>query len=497
MTEGPDDSAPRFARDGATLLFTRTSGGFSALYRVPVVGGETRKLIDNAFDGDWSPDGKRVAFIRNRIAADRFSTLCVAAVDGGAVRELAASQEDELSSPRWSPDGSRIAVTFSPHGTHPGAVMLVDVESRERRVLKREQPHGLLSGVAWTRDGEAVIYAELEALAGAGLPRRRGNSVLVRQDVDSGRARVLLHTPHSAADTVDLVGEGGVVFTEDVTRQGLQEVTLGGARPPRWLSRGMSVDRQPAYARGGASVVFASDRGGNVDLWEVMLDSGRVHRITDHRAIDWDPHPAGTSLFWSSSRGGHFEIWTASLDGASPQQVTRDGVDAENPTLPASGEWIYFDSSNPKSDGLWRIPREGGAAQLVVAGETIHPVVSADGAFVVYQRPEEEGASAIDVVRIGDGRLFHLATGIGGVVATRAQWIGATHTIAFRAPDSSGRITIFAQPFEADVDTTASRRELLPPDADAVAETFAISPDGTRAVLSVIDEASGLMLAEL
>lgn len=497
VTSGPDDSAPRFARDGASLLFTRTSGGFSALYRVPVVGGEPRKLLDNAFDGDWSPDGRQIAFIRNRVAADRFSTLCTAPVDGGAVRELMASSEADLTSPRWSPDGTRIAVTSSPHGTHPGAVVLVDVQSGERRTLDRGQPHGLVSGAAWTRDGEAVLYAELEALAGTGLPQGRGMSVLVRHEVDSGNARVLLRTPHSAADTVDLVGERGVVFTEDVTRQGLQEVVLDGSRAPRWLSRGMSVDRQPAYARGGASIVFASDRGGNVDLWELVLDSGRVRRITDHPAVDWDPHPTGTALYWSSSRGGPFEVWTASLDGASPQQVTRDGVDAENPSLPASGEWVYYDSSNPKTDGLWRMPREGGAPELVVAGETIHPVVSADGAFVVYQRPEEGGSSAIDVVRVGDRRVFHLATGVGGIVGIRAQWIGATHTIAFRAPDASGRITIFAQPFEPGADTTAARRELLPADADAVAETFAISPDGTRAVLSVVDEASALMIAEL
>jgi serine/threonine protein kinase len=496
VTAGPDDSAPRFARDGASLLFTRTTGNSSALYRVPVVGGEPRKLIDNAFDGDWSPDGKHIAFICSRIAADRFSTLCVAAVEGGAVREIAASDDAEYWSPRWSPDGTQIAVTFGPHGTHPGAVMIVDVQSRTRRFLKREQPHGMLSGIAWTRDGKAVIYAELEALAGAGLPRRRGTSVLVQHDVEDGNARVLLRVPHSAADTVDLIGERGVVFTEDVTRQGLLEVALDGLRTTRWLSRGMSVDRQPAYARGGASIVFTSDRAGNADLWELALDSGRVRRITDHRAVDWDPHPTGASLFWSSSRGGHFEIWTASLDGASPQQITRDGVDAENPSVPTNGEWVYYDSSNPKTDGLWRIPGEGGVPELVVAGETIHPAVSADGAFVVYQRPEEGGASAIDVVRVMDGRVFQLATGISGVTATRAQWIGATHTIAFRAPDASGRITLFSQPFEPEVDTAAARRALLPADADTVAETFAISPDGSHAVLSVIDEASGLMIVE-
>jgi Tol biopolymer transport system component len=494
VTAGPDDSSPRFAPDGATLLFTRTAEAASALYRVPVVGGEPRKLLDNAFDGDWSPDGKRIAFVRSRMASERFSTLCIASLDGGDVREVAASHEEELTTPRWSPDGSRIAVTVSPHGTHPGAVLLVDVESGQRRKLVRKQPHGLVSGVAWTRDGDAVIYAELEALAGSGLPRRRGNSAIVRHDVDSGRARVLLHNPHSAVDTVDVVGDGRIVFTEDVTRQSLQEVAIDGSRAPRWLSRGMSVDRQPAYARGGASVVFASDRGGNVDLWEVLLDSGRLRRITDHRAVDWDPHPAGNSLFWSSSRSGHFEIWTASLDGASPRQVTSDGVDAENPSLAATGDWVYYDSSNPKRDGLWRISRRGGTADLVVAAETIHPAVSADGAFVVYQRPEEGGASAIDVVRVADGRVFQLASGITGVGATRAQWIGATHTIAFRAPDASGRITIYAQPFEPAVDTTSSRRELLRIDEEA--ETFAISPDGLRAVLSLIDEASGLMIAE-
>ncbi|MFP5248186.1 MAG: protein kinase domain-containing protein, partial [Thermoanaerobaculia bacterium] len=520
VTAGPDDTAPRFTPDGAALLFTRTIGGTSAIYRVGVVGGDPRKLIDNAFDGDWSPDAKRIAFIRNRTAKERVAIVCIAPVDGGSVREIAATTEEDFSAPRWSPDGRWIAISVRPRGTKPGSLMLVDVESGEKRMLVREEPHGLLSGAAWTRDGSALVYAELEALAGTGLPRRRGSSVIVLHDVSSGRSRVLLRNAHSAADTVDLAGNGRIVFTEDVTLQNLQEVALQflgvprsssgssadrgtprnrGTEEPRpsrrWLSRGMSVDRQPAYTPGGRSVVFASDRGGNIDIWELMLDSGGLRHLTDHAAIDWDPHPSpdGTSLYWSSSRGGHFEVWTASVDGANPQQVTRDGVDAENPTLPTDGNWIYYDSSNQKSDGLWRIPRGGGAAQLVIAAETIHPAVSADGQYVVYQRPEEGGGSAIDVVRVSDRKVFSLATGLR-ILATRARWIGNTHTIAYRAHDEAGRVTLFAQDFAPDA--AASRRELLPADSDAAPETFAISPDGTRALLSVIDEASGLMMAE-
>jgi serine/threonine protein kinase len=499
VTSGPDDFAPRFAPDGSVLLFTRTENGSSALYRVAIVGGEPRKLIDNAFDGDWSPDGKQIAFIRNRAtSSERFSTVCIASTTGGAVREIAASSEDELFSPRWSPQGTALALTRTGHGTGPGSLQIIDLVSGDKKLLSRDEPHGMISGAAWTADGEALVYAELEALASTGLPRRRGSSVIVMHDVDTGRARVLLRNPHSAADTVDIVGAGRIVFSEDVTRQSLQEVVLDRSRPPRWLTRGMSTDRQPSYARGGKSVVFASDRGGNVDVWELMLDSGSSRRITDHDGVDWDPHPAsdGKTLFWSSNRGGHFEVWTSALDGANPQQVTEDGVDAENPSLPVAGDWIFYDSSDPKKDGLWRIPRTGGAAQLVVAGETIHPEVSADGAFAAFQHPDGVGGSSVVVARVADGKMFSLMSGITGLNALRPRWIGTTHTLVFRAPDSSGAIALFAQEFRPDEDTTATRRQLTVGDPDAEPDSFAISPDGKRAILAIIDEASGLMIAD-
>jgi serine/threonine protein kinase len=498
VTSGPDDSAPRFSPDGSSLLFTRSERGRSALYRVAVLGGEPRKLIDNGSDGDWSPDGKQIAFIRGRATPARYATVCIAAIDGGEVREIIATATEELFAPRWSPDGNSLAVTRAPRGTTPGSLLVIDLVSGDKRVLSRSEPHGLISGAAWTRDGEALIYAELEALASAGLPRRRGSSVIVRHEVESGDARVLLRNPHSAADTVDIAGEGRLVFAEDLTRQSLQEVTLDGTKPSRWLSRGMSVDRQPSYARNGASVIFASDRGGNVDVWELILGSGSLRRITDHAGIDWDPHPTANAdaLFWSSNRGGHFEVWTSALDGANPRQVTRDGVDAENPSLPSHGEWLIYDSSNPRSDGIWRIPRGGGTPTLVLAAETIHPEVSADGQYVVYQRPEPGGAAAIDVARVADGKVFTVASGLAGPTLLRARWIGATHTIAFRDVDATGNVALFAQDFRPDADTRTTRRQLIAANPDAAPETFAISADGKRAIIAVLDEASGLMMAE-
>jgi eukaryotic-like serine/threonine-protein kinase len=498
ITAGPDDTSPRFAPDGSVLLFTRTENGVPAIYRVPAVGGEPRKLIDNAFDGDWSPDGKRIAFIRSREERNaRPSILCITPTSGGTVREIASSTTEELVFPRWSPDGNSIAVTRGPRGTIAGSLMVVDLISGDKKILKRDTPHGNLSGAAWVAGGNALVYAELDALAG-GLPGRGRGSALVLHEVDSGRARVLLRNPHSAADSVDVTGPGRIVFSEDFTRQSLREVSLDGSGHERWLSRGISVDRQPSYARGGNSIVFTSDRGGSLDIWELMLDSGSLRRITDDDGIDWDPYPTedGKSLYWSSDRGGHFEIWTSSFDGGNPQQATQDGVDSENPSLSAAGDWVYYDSSNPDRDALARIPRGGGKPTLIVKGETTHPEVSADGAFVVYSRPQGGGPIAIDVVRVADGKVFTFAQGFAGIVTVRARWIGATHTIAFRARDADGTISLYAQDFQPGVDTTATRRKLLSTDADAVLETFAISPDGKRAVLAIVDEASGLMMAE-
>jgi serine/threonine protein kinase len=63
VTEGPDDY-PRFSPDGSLLLFIRKQNTTGSLYRVPVLGGEPRKVIDDAVSADWSSDGKQIAFVR-------------------------------------------------------------------------------------------------------------------------------------------------------------------------------------------------------------------------------------------------------------------------------------------------------------------------------------------------------------------------------------------------------------------------------------------------
>jgi eukaryotic-like serine/threonine-protein kinase len=497
LTAGPDDAGPRFSPDGSMILFTRSTATGSALYRVAVVGGEARKAVDNAFDGDFAPDGRRIAFVRDRVAGtQRLSTICIGTPGGADVQELVSSATDDLFFPRWSPDGRWIAVTKRPRSTTAGSLLLVRVEDGAQRVIARREAHGMLTSAAWARDSRSLVFGELEALSVVLLRTRGGGARILRYDLARSTLRSILWNAHAAADTIDLLPDGRLLFSENLTRQNLREVTLGAASEARWLTRGMAVDRQPSFSADGRRIVFCSDRSANVDVWALDLASAAVERLTDDAAVDWDPVLAANgSLLWSSNRGGHFEVWSGGADGSGARQVSRDGKDAENPSMPRDGSWIYYDASGPK-EGLWRVRPDGSGAVLIAAGETAHPEVSADGQYVAYHSPDKVvvGTSHVEVLRIADGARFTLAKASRGA---RPRWLGAAHTIVFINEDAQQRSGLFAQDFVPGSDTSATRRKLAGFDRDTTIETFALSPDGTRAVVSVLEPSSGLMVADL
>lgn len=499
LTDGPNDSAPRFSPDGSAVAFTRTSADGFAVYRVSVVGGEARKILDNAFDADWSPDGRQLVFIRDRkMGVERLSVLGIAALTGG-VREIATSKDHDLLFPRWSPDGKWLAVTRGPHHSGAGSILLIRPDGSDARVIVRPEPHGILSSVAWHSDSSAFVFAEMEALTARALQRRAGGARFFLHRLGTDSFDPVLWNPHASPDAIDVLGTGKLIFVEDFTRQNLQEVSLGkSSSSPRWVTRGSAVDRQPVYTADGKSIVFCSDRSGNADLWMLALDSGNLRRLTDDPGVDWDPAvTVDRKLLWSSNRSGHFEVWMSTGDAGSAKQISADGVDAENPSTSRDSSWVYYDSSHPSKEGLWRMRVDGTEARQVYAGETIHPEVSADGAYVVFHGAEAEGTSSVHVLRASDGVVFTLTSGLRHRDAGRARWLGATHTVVYRSPDDSGRWALFAQDFVPGVDTSATRRTLVELDADTDVETFAFSPDGSRAILSLLEPASSLMMGEL
>jgi Tol biopolymer transport system component len=499
LTEGPDDF-PRFSPDGTHVLFARPDGEGTSLFRAAVLGGEARRLVENATEGDWSPDGQRIAFLRLRSENGKtVSSVGVASADGSDPREV-ASVPAGLRAPRWSPDGRTLAMVTSSGSLLAGAqqpVVLIDVESGETRAIPAPDARRTLSAPAWTAGGE-VVYLQAESVAAAaGSPGR-----LVFQDAASGEVRARLWSP-STAQVLDVLGDGRVVFDTRSPRQNLRETVLepGDAADGRWLSRGESTDRQPVYSPDGEAVAFSSNRGGGMNLWTVSTSSGRLRRITSAH-LNWDPgFLRDGRIIWSSNRSGNYEIWIADPDGSAAQKVTEDGGNAENPTATPDGEWIVYSSGNPAKAGLWKIRPDGSDATHLFEGRATIPEVSPDGRHAVFRSFTGKYPARLLVARLADGELepfevlveAHRRTTIS---LGRARWMPDGSSIAFVGQDESGATGIYAQDFVPGRDTSVTRRKISGFDLDVAAESFGIAPDGSRLVVAGWVQLFSLMEAE-
>jgi dipeptidyl aminopeptidase/acylaminoacyl peptidase len=104
---------------------------------------------------------------------------------------------------------------------------------------------------------------------------------------------------------------------------------------PRAASTGSAAPSTgPASTRPGrvrlhGRVAFASDRGGNVDLYQLELPSGRLRRLTTSPAADLSPtwSPDGRRLAFRSDR-----------DGSAVTRLTRAGSEEQEPAfVPCEG----------------------------------------------------------------------------------------------------------------------------------------------------------------
>jgi serine/threonine protein kinase/Tol biopolymer transport system component len=480
LTAGVDDF-PRFTPDGASILYVHidTPGQPASLWRVPVVGGEARRLVDQVLTADMSPDGTKIAFTRNVTENNTASgVIFVADADGSNAKEIARADVGALH-PRWSPDGKRIAVVATRGGRVTQAVLLVDAATGASKTLSSPPKAGEVSSVVWSLDSRHVYYVRaesVEAVVGS-------SSRLIKHDVESDVAEPIGWASHNGL-VLDVLDDGKLVMDVRSPRDNLREVLNGTeATGERWITRGNSSDRQPAYSPDGKSVLFSSNRSGNLDLWISNADGG-VKRVTDDGAEDWDPAftPDGKKIVWSSGRSGNLEIWAANADGSAAKQLSKDGVDAENPTATPDG-WVVYNSFNPKTPGLWKVRLDGTQAKQIVTGRTALPEVSPDGLYVAYLSQSRTANAEIRVARVADGQDMGFAIRARGTRRTaailgRVRWMPDGKGIAYLAQNDEGINGVFVQNFVPNTDTTATRRPLGGFDRERATESFGIAPDG-------------------
>ena len=250
------------------------------------------------------------------------------------------------------------------------------------------------------------------------------------------------------------------------------------------------------------SVIFASNRSRNLDLWVLSRKDGSLKRLTDDASADWDPAftPDGKNILWSSNRSGNFEIWMAAADGSGAHQVSHDGVDAENPMMTPDGNWVLHWSSNPEKRGIWKVRPDGTDATLLVKGFYNSPEISPDGMYFATPEAPDGQRRRIRVFRVDNGAPvpFSIVVERNGSPDPnygRMRWMPDGKSIAFVAAGPDGVSGIFVQDFVIGQDTSATRRKLAGFTTDFLAESFGFAPDGSAIVISFTETSSDVLLA--
>jgi Tol biopolymer transport system component len=173
-TLGPAAWSP----DGRELLYSQLEYRdpyrvFSNLFRTSVDGGRVQRIKgpERVWEADLHPDGARAVGVMNSAGSN---VLALIDLPTGQTRVLTPPDLDvHWSLPRWSPDGTRIAVArWSAGGFYD--IVLVDTAGQVVRTLTRDRAVDVAP--TWSPDGRWVLFSS----------DRTGISNLFACDLESG-----------------------------------------------------------------------------------------------------------------------------------------------------------------------------------------------------------------------------------------------------------------------------------------------------------------------
>jgi Tol biopolymer transport system component len=382
----------RFSPDGSYIYFgkSNTSNGIDGddLFRVPVLGG-TPQVVVKDIDSNpaFSPDGKRLAFVRqNDPEFDRWR-LITSSLDGTEERVIGSGPLSRtLIAVAWSTDGKQILgiiVPFNESAAAGTSIASFDVASG--------QEHSL-----------AMFDDLLEDMAPA--PNGQGFLTLYRRKNSGFRERQIGFVSLSAsklwAVTRDTNNYVTITFSADrKTLATVQKKTEPGLYLLPAMNYAASPPNQILTQQNDISdFAWASNTELYVSLGSGLLrasidDSSNIPLITDpHAAIS---HVAGCvpGRFVAFAWTGHGQSqnaqnqWRVDADGSSLNQIANENYDAD-PVCSSDGKWLYYQEGK---SGVFRVSTENGKRQPVagtvipgVSNGIFGPDVSFDGKLLAF-----------------------------------------------------------------------------------------------------------------
>jgi dipeptidyl aminopeptidase/acylaminoacyl peptidase len=408
------------------LLFAASALSAPAL-AAPATGPSRYLTGSDLFNMEWasdpeiSPDGRTIAYVRqsNDVMTDKARpTIWLIDVATGQQRPLVAGSGAYFS-PRWSPDGARLAYVAAEGGSPQLYVRWMGIGESARITGLPNSP----SSLAWSPDGRRIAY-----------------SMLVPDDAPKLGSEPPKPEGAKWADPLQVIDR--VTYRFDgagYLKPGYGQifwVPADGGSPTQLTFGATNASGPLSWTPDGRSILFSADLSPNwqrepiqSEVYKISIDGAAPVALTSRDGPDDSPmvSPDGRMIAWTGFDDKHLgyqdrRLYVMNIDGSNKRMLTGSlDRSVSSPSWSGDSRSIYVEVEDEGVDGVMRVGLDG--SSRYIAG---------DMGFNELDRPYAGGEFSIsknNIVALTSGDPLHpnqVAVAIGNGAVRRLTHLSSS-----------------------------------------------------------------------
>jgi Tol biopolymer transport system component/DNA-binding winged helix-turn-helix (wHTH) protein len=337
------DVEPAVSPDGRTLAFVRGAGYPDlALYAIHLsedlkatgpawrVTSETATMESGPA---WMPDSRELVYSRGNSVSD-FALFRVAASGAGKPRPVRGAGPVSF----WPSVSAQGSLVFSAGVYHEASLWSVELprDAGDAPVLTEVAPSShMQQSPRYSPDGERIAF-ESERSGRSAIWTIRTTGEAIQQLTDSA---AVAQNPAWSPD-----GKRIAFSSTPLRQRDIYVVSSTGGAPLR-LTQNASDNSAPSWSREGRWIYFHSNRSGRYEVWRMASEGGLATQVTRGGGMHPKESPDGKSVYYFR-RGG---LWRLSLSGGPESQVL-ESVSQFNNSFPVENG-VFFVAAEPAEGG--------------------------------------------------------------------------------------------------------------------------------------------------
>jgi dipeptidyl aminopeptidase/acylaminoacyl peptidase len=376
---------------------------------------------------DISPDGKKVAFSWNRNG--QWEIFEISLIGQQTPRRISIGKGGKFS-PKYSPDGSRLAFVVDFDGSEQFHLIILNLKSGQTVDLTPRIRFSLQPNISWSPDGSAIAFLGDENRQFDAFVMGLDKSIQSEQGLRACRQYRRILSINRPAWNINWSPGGrylAVVFEGPGQDYLTYLVTPDGEESWPITSKGIPIDaRNPAWSPDGKRLAFSSDICGWHNIGTLEIDTKEITWFQGNMVERYSPAWSldGKNLIHVSASGAEtwMELWR---EGNQPLRLQHIVPGTHySPKFTPDGDCILFVFDNPSHPSdLWQLSlRDRSLRQLthslspilqnstfIMPNEVIYPSMDGETVPALLYRPKDTNPRTPAVIVIHGGPNWHFS----------------------------------------------------------------------------------------